>query len=89
MFVCPYSNCGKSFLTASGLRKHRQSHEDHEHQYVCEMCKDTKVFKTKEVGGVWIVSFTGPEPSHQKQALVATTLHLHRARVTAVERGES
>ena len=65
------------------------SHEDHEHQYVCEMCKDTKVFKTKEVGGVWIVSFTGPEPSHQKQALVATTLHLHRARVTAVERGES
>ena len=47
-FVCPYPNCGKSFLTASGLRKHRQSHEEQEHQFVCDMCKEMRVFKTKE-----------------------------------------
>lgn len=46
--MCPYPNCGKSFLTASGLRKHRQSHEEQEHQFVYDMCKEMRVFKTKE-----------------------------------------
>ena len=49
MFKCPLAGCERTFLTASGLHKHQLSHQNQENKYVCSLCKEMKVFKTKEV----------------------------------------
>lgn len=43
------AGCERTFLTASGLHKHQLSHQSQENKYVCSLCKEMKVFKTKEV----------------------------------------
>ena len=46
--ACTYPGCTKTYLTSYGLSKHMHSHENRTIEYVCNQCKEGRVFKTKE-----------------------------------------
>lgn len=71
VFVCEFAGCGKSFLTMSGLRKHRSQHNPQNQSYVCDLCADKKTFKTKEVIVCWWELMVGLYASLQKQTHAA------------------
>ena len=50
IYKCTVPGCNRSFISGSGLKKHMNSHSDNPPEYVCDLCKERKTFKTKEVG---------------------------------------
>lgn len=90
---CTFPGCTKTYLTSYGLSKHMHSHENRTVEYVCNQCKEGRVFKTKEGLTLHIKNkhqekrdYACPEPGCERSFARKSDLRLHLIRChTAVK----